>query len=61
MINEERVKQLFKIAVYEQKEEKEHLTLRFVDDLLLNTLGFAVGYGLYLLCRKIRKAKKVDH
>ena len=28
-----------------------------VDDLLLNTLGFAIGYGLYLLCRKIRKTK----
>ena len=29
-----------------------------VDDLLLNTLGFLVGYGIYLLVKKLRKGRK---
>lgn len=26
-----------------------------IDDLILNTLGFAMGYGIYLLVKKLRK------
>ena len=26
-----------------------------IDDLLLNSLGFLAGYGIYLLVRKLRK------
>ena len=29
-----------------------------VDDLILNTLGFLMGYGIYLLVKKCRKGKK---
>ena len=29
-----------------------------VDDLILNTLGYAIGYGLYLLAKKLFKGKK---
>ena len=31
-----------------------------VDDLILNTLGFLVGYGIYLLGKKIRRKSHVD-
>lgn len=27
-----------------------------VEDLILNTLGTALGYGLYLLCRRLRRS-----
>ena len=29
-----------------------------IDDLILNTLGFLIGYGIYLLVRKLRKGRK---
>ena len=29
-----------------------------IDDLILNTLGFSIGYGIYLLVRKLRKGRK---
>ena len=29
-----------------------------IDDLILNTLGFLMGYGMYLLVRKLRKGRK---
>jgi glycopeptide antibiotics resistance protein len=28
-----------------------------IDDLILNTLGFVIGYGIYLLVKKLRKNK----
>lgn len=28
-----------------------------IDDLILNTLGFVMGYGIYLLVKKLRKKK----
>lgn len=29
-----------------------------IDDLILNTLGFLIGYGIYLLVKKLRKGRK---
>jgi glycopeptide antibiotics resistance protein len=28
-----------------------------IDDLILNTLGFLIGYGIYLLAKKLKKNK----
>lgn len=30
-----------------------------IDDLILNSLGFLMGYGIYLLVKKLRKGKSV--
>lgn len=30
-----------------------------IDDLILNSLGFLMGYGIYLLVQKLRKVKKI--
>ena len=30
-----------------------------IDDLILNSLGFLMGYGIYLLVQKLRKGKKI--
>ena len=29
-----------------------------IDDLILNTLGYVIGYGIYLLVRAVRRARK---
>ena len=31
-----------------------------IDDLILNTLGFLIGYGIYLLTKKLRRKTHVD-
>lgn len=31
-----------------------------IDDLILNTLGFLAGYGIYLLTKKLRRKKYAD-
>jgi len=31
-----------------------------IDDLILNTLGFLIGYGIYLLIQKLRRKKYAD-
>lgn len=41
--------EIIQLAFYERATD--------IDDLILNSLGFALGYGIYLLFKKIRKNK----
>ena len=48
---------LMTLAVMTAVELAQHLTLRGtcdVDDLILNLLGAAIGYGLFCICKKDR-------